>query len=105
MATKENKMAYKLLYTFLKENGILVNYIENVIRSQHHRNKDVKLVLMELVCQHGVSNYGITRQNLFNYAPTSFYWHKSIEGESFWQPYFNKWMNFFENNKEKYNLS
>ncbi len=105
MTTKENKMAYKLLYKFLKENGILGNYVQNVMACRGCGNKDVKSVLMELVVNHGKDHFNSSCCNLFNYAPTSFYWSNSIEGPEFWKPYFNKWMNFFKNNKEKYDLT
>ena len=103
--TKENLNAYRMLYRFLKENGILGNYVQNVIKRQESKNKDAKSVLMELVVNHDKDWNNFSRCNLFNYAPTSFYWSCSIEGKDFWEPYFRKWSDFFNGNKEKYNLT
>ena len=103
--TKENLNAYRMLYRFLKENGILGNYVQNVIKQQKSKNKGAKSVLMKLVVNHGKDLNNFSRCNLFNYAPTSFYWGGSIEGHEFWKPYFRKWSDFFDNNKEKYKLT
>lgn len=103
--TNEDLNTYRMLYRFLKENGIFGNYVQNVIKQQNSKNKGAKSVLMELVVNHGKDHFNSSRCNLFNYAPTSFYWSCSIEGNKFWKPYFRKWNDFFNNNKEKYNLA
>ena len=103
--TNEYLNTYRMLYRFLKENGIFGNYVQNVIKQQNSKNKGAKSVLMELVVNYGKDHFNSSRCNLFNYAPTSFYWSSSIEDSKFWKPYFRKWSDFFNNNKELYNLT
>ena len=96
------RLRYKMLYTFLKENGILVNYVKNVAKSHDIPYENVKHALMRVVERHGLCNESCN--NLFNFAPSSFYWSNSIEGREFWQKYFDKWHLFYDKNKEKYEI-
>ena len=103
METKEiiNKddSAYIMLYRFLKENGILSRYLNNIITVNTLIPKaDAKTMLKEVVHQYRLT-YGYSCQeqfqNLFNWAPSSFYWNASKEGEKFWRDYFAKWIKYY----------
>lgn len=103
METKEiiNKddMAYMVLYRFLKENGILSRYLNNIITLNALIPKsDAKTMLKEVVRKYCLS-YGYRCQeqfqNLFNWAPSSFLWYKSEEGDKFWRGYFGKWIKYY----------
>ena len=103
METKEiiNKddSAYIVLYRFLKENGILARYLNNIITLNPLIPKaDAKIMLKEVVHQYRLT-YGYSNheqfQNLFNWAPSSFLWNKSEEGDKFWRGYFAKWLIYY----------
>ena len=96
--------AYLLLYKFLKENGILQNYLSNLKHTHYEEFKEgnSKTMLLKVVDNYSV--YFTSYFALFHFAPTSFFWSASIEGHEFWIPYMAKWRTFYENNKTKYNL-
>lgn len=104
METKEiinkDERAYIILYRFLKENGILSRYLNNIITVNNLIPKaDAKTMLKEVVHQYCLT-YGYNRQeqfqNLFNWAPSSFFWNQSEEGENFWRGYFAKWIKYYK---------
>jgi len=101
--SEDDKVSYWMLYTFLKEQGILSNFIQNIIKTKTTEGeifaKDTRSVLMHLVIEH--SKQSCTRENIFNYAPTSFFWGGSIEGIDFWKPYHVKWLAFYCKHKHK----
>jgi hypothetical protein len=98
---------YRMLYRFLKENGIFNNYIKNIVR-RHGSKQNSKEVLQTLVEQY-LDTYGYPTSNacpnLFNWAPSSFYWNDSIEGATFWGKCHLKWDNFYIKHKEEYNFA
>ena len=103
METKEiiNKddSAYIVLYRFLKENGILARYLNNIITVNTHIPKaDAKTMLKEVVRQYRLTDgytCHVQFENLFNWAPSSFLWNKSEEGDKFWRGYFAKWLIYY----------
>ena len=102
---KERIVGYWLLYKFLKENGILNDYLANEVRANKPK-LTAKNMLMSQVCNYIKQSYGGTNRqtfvNLYNFGPTSFFWDQSIEGREFWLGYFSKWEKFFKNNKDKF---
>ena len=98
---------YRMLYRFLKENGIFNNYIKNLVR-RHGSKRNSKEVLQTLVEQylttHGYSTSNAC-PNLFNWALSSFYWDDSIEGATFWRKWYFKWNDFYIKHKEEYNFA
>ena len=103
---KENM--YKILYRFLKENGIICEYIANIVK-KHKTKGNTKEILYKVVNKYINSYYcseypKYSCQNLFNWAPSGFYWSESIEGEDFWEKYHIKWEQFYKKNKEKYSF-
>ena len=97
---------YRMLYRFLKENGIFNNYIKNLVR-RHGSKRNSKEVLKTLVERYLTTHRYPTSNacaNLFNWAPSCFYWDDSIEGETFWREYHLKWNDFYIKHKEEYNF-
>ena len=101
--SEDDKVTYWMLYTFLKEQGILSNYIQNIIKTKRIEGeifaKGTRSILMHLVIEHSKQSW--TRENIFNFAPTSFFWARSIEGDDFWKPYYPKWCDFYCKHKHK----
>ena len=99
--TENERIAYFMLYKFLKENRIFDKYIANMKKIGRTGNNP-KSMLMNLV-------KGYTRQyvsfdnysNLFNFAPTSFFWDLSIEGFQFWGDIVPKWIAFYNRHKKE----
>jgi hypothetical protein len=99
---KENM--YRLLYRFLRENYILGNYVNNVIRI-HHTVGNAKAVLQSLIDRYYLTEGRFACPNLFNWAPTAFFWSDSIEGAEFWRYYHSRWSNFYNKHKEEYGFN
>ena len=104
MITKIDR-GYAMLYRFLKEKRLLDNYLANIAA----RPYDVKSVLRNTVDKYITDNswraYNIDFFNdLFNWAPSSFNWHRSIEGNYFWRPYYDIWKRYYDIIKYKYML-
>jgi hypothetical protein len=104
MITKIDR-GYAILYKFLKEKRLLYNYLGNLSK----KPKDVKSVLRNTVEKYITDNswriYNIDFFNdLFNWAPSSFYWNRSIEGINFWRPYYAEWKQYYNKEKIKYML-
>ena len=98
---------YRILYRFLKEYGLMSNYLENIVVKSHRPRANAKEMLTRLVKDY-ISTYGCSTHNsasnIFNWAPSSFYWDCSIEGTDFWYKSFKKWARFYNKHKEEYNL-
>ena len=111
---------YKMLFVYLKERRLIDKYIRNIQYRASHRTlqpydyrpysikKCLNLCVKTYIAQH--SPYGEVGKginfftDLFNYAPSSFYWSESIEGDKFWNKYFDDWKLYFDRVKEKYML-
>jgi hypothetical protein len=104
MITKIDR-GYAILYRFLKDKRLLYNYLENLSKKPH----DVKSVLRNTVKKYITDNYWRPYNidffnDLFNWAPSSFYWNRSIEGINFWRPYYAEWKQYYNKEKIKYML-
>ena len=108
---KYSKIAYKLLYRFLRENIILDKYINNLITYSDckYEKGNYANVLKELVYNYGrridklsFKNYLSAYLGLFSYAPTAFYFVDTDEGYHFWNHYVEKWEVYFEENMKKF---
>lgn len=102
--TKRTLYAYKELYSFLKEYGILVAFLNNLLKKGHKKGT-AKEMLINVVKQYEAFHLGYSDNhyyNLFNNAIVTFYWTDSIEGENFWLKYYEKWCVFRKNAYEKH---
>ena len=106
MRDKVKENMYRLLYRFLRENGILGNYVTNLIK-RHDTKGNPKIVLQSLVDRY-ISTEGCYHMNncsnIFNWGIPAFFWSKSIEGENFWRIYHNKWVIFYKQHKLEYDF-
>lgn len=101
--TKRTLYAYKELYSFLKECGILVTFLNNLLK-KGYKKRTTKEMLINVVKQYEAYHVGYDDCycNLFNFGPATFYWSDSIEGEIFWIKYYDKWCVFCKNAREKH---
>ena len=105
---------YITIYKFLKENGILINYLENISKQYPYTSygllepkKKTKEILKLLVDRHfsWISwnhRYRGDRASasiflLFSYYGSSFIWYFSKEGPEFWKRYDVKWRKYVAN--------
>lgn len=101
---KAKQNMYKMLYRFIKENGIMGEYVNNLIK-KHGKRENTKKQLQAVVDLYIITcGFDCLKvcKNLFNWAPSGFYWDCSIEGEPFWKRYHEKWVNFYNIHKEEY---
>ena len=95
--------AYRLLYRFLKENGIFVNYLSNVCEARKIKGNG-RDVLKNIVEKYTLDNkYAYENNccnNIFNWAPSSFFWDASLEGT-----YMSKWSVFYQIHKFEYGFT
>lgn len=95
--------AYKLLYTFLMENGMLGTYCRRVkdYRRMRH-DKDIPTNCKDVL--YGVlERYLGTCEDTLEFFPAryvgAFEWSKTPEGRDFWEKYHYKWLRFLSNRK------
>lgn len=105
-SAKNDLCAYYILYKFLKENGILYKYLDNVYK-EHNIGGNSKVRLLGLIAiyhQTSGSYDNKSYPNLFNWAPSAFFFDKSNEGAPFWVDYIDKWVEYYNKQKVKYGL-
>ena len=98
---------YITIYKFLKENGILINYLENILKQYPYTSyglleskKKTKEILKLLVDRHFSWIHRCDRASiflLFSYSGSSFIWYFSKEGPEFWKRYDVKWRKYVAN--------
>ena len=96
---------YAMLYRFLKEKRLLDNYLANIAARPYDIKKVLRHVVNIYIADHNWVKGDIDFfKDLFNWAPGSFYWDRSIEGETFWRPYYDIWKRYYNIIKYKYML-
>lgn len=98
--------AYRILYRFLKENGLMFQYLVNMLRAGHPKG-NAKEMLTRLVKSHletygNLGKYSII--GIFSWADSTFLWEASFEGPAFWNSKYRKWIDFYDKHKTEYNL-
>lgn len=111
LSAQQQNYEYLMLYRFLRENYILGRYVNNILKKRgltlDKRNKKniIKSVLLETVHTYHVSSGTYNKDfptNLFNWAPSSFFWGGSIEGRLFWHDQYMKWFRYIETQRENW---
>jgi hypothetical protein len=97
--------AYRILYRFLKENGLMSQYLLNMLRARHPKGNS-KEMLTHLVKVYFKTNgnFGENIINIFCWARASFTWEASFEGATFWANKNEKWIDFYNKHKTEYNF-
>lgn len=95
--------AYKLLYTFLMENGMLSTYCRRV-KEFRHRCGDINIPTNCKDVLYGVlERYLNTYEDTLEFFPArydgAFIWADTPEGSDFWGKNHKKWLKFLSNRK------
>ena len=95
--------AYKLLYTFLMENGMLSTYCKRV-KEFRHRYGDINIPTNCKDVLYGVlERYLNTYEETLEFFPAryncAFRWAYTPEGSAFWGKHHDKWLKFLSNRK------
>lgn len=95
--------AYKLLYTFLMENGMLSTYCRRV-KEFRHRCGDINIPTNGKDVLYGVlERYLNTYEDTLEFFPARYYcafrWADTLEGQDFWAKNHEKWLRFLSNRK------
>ena len=88
---------YHLLYKFLKEEGILVQYLYNCVVVRHKKKSNAKEMLQKQVNEY-YSKYSNMWQpkfiGAFSCSKTTFEWERSPEKFDFWIEISQKWIKY-----------
>ena len=93
---KVNKTTvYHLLYKFLKEEGILVQYLYNCVVVGHKKKSNAKEMLNRQINEFYTKYRAVDIDEVFSFSAISFRWDSSVEGFHFWSEMTRKWYLFF----------
>lgn len=96
---------YAMLYRFLREKRLLDSYLGNISKRPYNIKEALRHSVGVYIIDHAWKTYNTEFfEDLFNWAPSSFYWDRSIEGEDFWRSYYNEWKRYYDREKVKYML-
>lgn len=91
------KEAYKILYTFLKKNGVFAQYCSNIVKAKPFlEGKNGKEILECIIDRYVGGRDYMLLDFLFPNGESTFWWRDSYEGLGYWAEVNSKWLNFIK---------